>query len=70
MVQRSSKKREHDLAVTAFRVVEDATSVAKPEAPEGKKAGNSEESCREALEGLGLQFDISPTHKVVTISSS
>ncbi len=30
MAKRSSKKKEHDFAVTAFRVVEEATTEAEP----------------------------------------
>lgn len=40
MVKRSSKKREHDFAVTAFRVVQEATK--EPEAaPEPKPEGKN-----------------------------
>ena len=39
MIKRSSKKRDHDFAVTAFRVVQEATKEPEPVAehkPEGK----------------------------------
>ncbi len=40
MIKRSSKKRDHDFAVTAFRVVQEATKEPE-EAPEPKPAGKN-----------------------------